>query len=331
MISRSRLPQCGALAGAILLTTVGMVHAAGTDTFVPATIDYPGATSTAARGINNRGDVVGTFVCAAACTNPLTGEVSAAGTHGFLLEGGVFTRIDVPAAGRTGTVARGIGEQGIIVGHYTAAGVQHGFAYYMGNYVYPIDAPAEIFDNPDFPVRHTLPVHISPQGDIVGCIHEGNMQMTTMHGFLLRRGTWTILSTPQFAGDTTSHDTDTMNNGIATAGNVVGFYLSSGVSYITDRNNVATTTFTFEGDLFTLAWDINNAGDIVGVRGDNPANTVGVPVNARGFLRTRHGDYRTLEVQGASSTQVFAISEKRVIAGQYTDGSGTHGFVHRLD
>jgi uncharacterized membrane protein len=318
-----------ALAAAMLFAG-GVARAATTETFVPTTIDYPGSTSTTARGINNSGNVVGTYLCAAACINPLTGEISAAGTHGFLFQDGIYTRIDVPADGRTQTVARGIGVQGIIVGHYTAAGVQHGFAYFLGRYIYPIDAPAEIFDNPDFPVRHTLPVRISPRGDIVGCIHEDNIAMTTMHGFLLRRGRWTVLSTPHFAGDTTSRDPDTMNNGGAEAGNIVGFYSTAGVSYITNRNNAIATTFTFEGDLFTLAWDVNAKGEIVGVRGDNAANTVGVPVNARGFLRTRDGHYRTLEVQGASNTQVFGINDRRSIVGVYTDVTGTHGFVHRL-
>src|SRR6266850_3244895 len=330
MQSRFHVPTCAALAAAMLLVCVGTARAAATETFVPTTVHYPGSTSTAARGINNSGDIVGTYLCAAACINPLTGEMSAAGTHGFVLQDGVYTRIDVPADGRTATNARGIGEQGIIVGHYTVAGVQHGFAYFLGRYIYPIDAPADTFDHPDFPVRHTLPVRISARGDIVGCIHEDNMTMTTMHGFLLRRGTWTALSTPHSAGDTTSRDPDTMSNGVADAGEIVGFYFSSGVSYITNRNNAIATTFTFEGGLFTLAWDVNANSEIVGVRGDNAANSVGVPVNPRGFLRTRDGHYRTLEVQGAASTQVFGINDRRSIVGQYTDVTGTHGFVYRL-
>ena len=330
MQSRFHVPTCAAFAAAMLLVCSGVARAATTETFVPTTIDYPGSTSTTARGINNNGDVVGTYVCATACINPLTGEISAAGTHGFLLQDGVYTRIDVPAAGRTQTIARGIGVQGIVVGHYTVAGVQHGFAYFLGRYIYPIDAPAETFDHPDFPVRHTLPVRISARGDIVGCIHEDGMTMTTMHGFLLRRGEWTTLSTPHFAGDTTSHDPDTMNNGVADAGNTVGFYLTAGVSYITNRNNAIATTFTFEGGLFTLAWDVNAEGEIVGVRGDNAANTVGVAVKPHGFLRTRDGHFRTLDVQGAMNTQVFGLSDCRSIVGQYTDATGTHGFVYRL-
>lgn len=121
-----------------------------------------------------------------------------------------------------------------------------------------------------------------------------------------------------------------MNNGVAAAGPIVGFYFSSGVSYITNRNNAIATTFTFEGGLFTLAWDINADGEIVGVRGDNAANTVGTPVNAHGFLRMRDGHFRTLDVQGATNTQVFGINDRRATVGQYTDATGTHGFAYRV-
>lgn len=85
-----------ALGAAVFVTCGSAAHAATTQVFVPTTIHDPGSTSTSARGINNRGDIVGTFSCAAACTNPLTGETSAAGAHGFLLRDGVYTRIDIP-------------------------------------------------------------------------------------------------------------------------------------------------------------------------------------------------------------------------------------------
>ena len=312
------------LTGTLLFASAPTLGAAATETFVPTTIHYPGSTSTAARGINDRGDIVGTYSCATACTNPLTGEVSTAGIHGFLLQDGVYTRIDVP--GSSGTTVRGIGAQGTVVGHYNAAGVTHGFTYSDGNYVYPIDVPAELFDNPSSPARHTLPVRISPQGDIVGCIHEGTATMTTMHGWLLRNGEYTVLATPQ---GHTSRDPDTMNNGVAATGAIVGFYFSDGVSYVADESGILFT-FTLEDDRFTLAWDVNARGDIVGVVGDNPSMTVGVPVNPRGFLRTAHGDELRLAVAGASSTQVFGINDRRQIVGQYTDATGTHGFVYLI-
>ncbi len=300
---------------------------ATTEIFTPTTIHYPGSTSTTARGINNSEEIVGTYACATACVNPVTGETSAAGTHGFLLQDGIYARIDVP--GGTSTIPRGISEQGAIIGQYNMAGVTHGFAYSDGQYVYPIDVPADLFDHPGSTLRHTLPIRISPQGDIVGCFHEDNISMTTMHGFLWRNGTFTVLSTPHSPGDTDSRDPDTMNNGIAPTGEVVGYYFTSGVSYIAVDNAIATT-FTFDGNLFTLAYDVNPRGDIVGVYGVNPAVTVGSPVSPRGFLRTKDGAYRSLEVDGASSTQVFGINSIRDVVGQYTDVTGTHGFVYRV-
>jgi uncharacterized membrane protein len=315
------------LVAAMFLAFVPAAWAAKTETFVPTIVQYPGSTSTTARGINNSGDIVGTYVCAAACVNPVTGETSTPGTHGFLLQAGVYARIDVP--GGSGTVARGISEQGTIVGHYNVGAVTHGFAYFEGLYRYPIDAPAEDFDHPASPLRDTLPVRISPEGDIVGCFHEDGQTMTTMHGWLLHNGNFTVLVTPHSADDGSSRDPDTMNNGVAPTGEIVGFYLSSGVSYIAKRNVIAAT-FTFEGNLFTLAWDVNARGDIVGVHGDNQANTVGVPVNPHGFLRTKHAEYTSLDVQGAINTQVFGVNVRRDIVGAYTDATGTHGFVYRL-
>jgi hypothetical protein len=317
-----------ALAAAMLLVG-SAAGAATTETFIPTIVQYPGSSSTMARGINNSGDIVGTYACSPAAGCTLTGAAGTAGSHGFLLQDGVYTRIDVP--GGTNTVARGISEQGTIIGHYGAAGVTHGFAYSEGNYVYPIDVPAELFDNPASAARQTLPVRISPQGDIVGCFHEANLTMTTMHGWLWRNGRFTALATPHDPGDTTSHDPDTMNNGITPSGEIVGFYFSSGVSYVADGRGIQFT-FTVDGDRFTLAWDVNARGDIVGVVGENQANTVGVAVNARGFLRDRHGAYRILEVQGASSTQAIGINARREIVGQYTDGTTgrTNGFVYRV-
>src|SRR5262245_50623369 len=70
-------------------------------------IDVPGAMFTAAFGINDRGQTVGVFAD--------TGGV----VHGFLLDNGNFTQIDVPQInfpGAPGTQAFGIRERGQIVG-----------------------------------------------------------------------------------------------------------------------------------------------------------------------------------------------------------------------
>jgi probable HAF family extracellular repeat protein len=77
-------------------------------------LDVPGSLQTAANGINNAGQIVGTY-CAAR------------GFHGFLLSDGKYTTIDVPGA--TETLALGINAAGQIVGlYFEAGGVRtHGF------------------------------------------------------------------------------------------------------------------------------------------------------------------------------------------------------------
>jgi probable HAF family extracellular repeat protein len=70
------------------------------------TLDVPGATLTQALGVNASGDIVGAFT-----------DTKGA-QHGFLLENGTYTQLDVP--GKTGsTVAFGINASGDIVGAFT--------------------------------------------------------------------------------------------------------------------------------------------------------------------------------------------------------------------
>src|SRR3954447_13134218 len=63
-------------------------------------IDVPGAFSTQAFGINDAGQIVGTF-----------SDSTGTGQHGFLDTGGSFTPIDVPGA-TIGTFANGINDAG---------------------------------------------------------------------------------------------------------------------------------------------------------------------------------------------------------------------------
>ena len=313
---------------ALMFGDVTTASAITNQSIVPAmVVDYPGATSTQARGINNPGEIVGTFVCATACINPITGQVSTAGTHGFLLESRAYTRLDVPGA--SATIPRGISSNGTVVGQYTASGVIHAFTYVDGTFTFPIDVPLAFFDNLGNP-KHTLGVGINPQGELVGCFHEDNLVMTTMHGWLRGLdGDFHELVTPHAPGDTTSRDPDTMNNGISATGEIVGIYFSSGVSYIADESGIVTL-FTADGK-FTHAYGVNARGDVVGFYGTNQAGTGdGVPTSPSGFLRTRKGDLRGFLVAGASTTQVWGINDAGDIAGQYTNNTGTHGFVYRL-
>ena len=94
---------------------LAVTHPASAAAFAFTTIDVPGAVpgSTQAGGINNSGQIVGSF--------------DAGGTtHGFLDTGGSFTTIDVP--GSSFTIANGINDARQIVGTFESGfAVEHGF------------------------------------------------------------------------------------------------------------------------------------------------------------------------------------------------------------
>ncbi|HYM91868.1 MAG TPA: hypothetical protein VEW91_09580 [bacterium] len=79
------------------------------DSFSFTTIDAPGATRTWASGINDAGQIVGSF-----------------NNHGYLRTSwGAFTTFDVPGATDTG--AEGINNAGQIVGTFVAGDKNHGY------------------------------------------------------------------------------------------------------------------------------------------------------------------------------------------------------------
>jgi probable HAF family extracellular repeat protein len=67
-------------------------------------LELPGARSTRATAINNRGDFVGFY------------NNSDGGFHGFVYSGGEFTTVDFPGSSDSG--AFGISNQGVMVGTY---------------------------------------------------------------------------------------------------------------------------------------------------------------------------------------------------------------------
>jgi probable HAF family extracellular repeat protein len=90
------------------------------------TIDVPGSSSsvTVASGINSSGKIVGSYTA---------GD----GHHGFLLDNGSYTTLDVP--GSLQTFASGINDAGQIVGEYWDIS-GHGFLFDNGNYT-TLDVP----------------------------------------------------------------------------------------------------------------------------------------------------------------------------------------------
>src|SRR5262249_39413336 len=87
------------------------------------------------------------------------------------------------------------------------------------------------------------------------------------------------------------------------------------------------------GSNMTQAWDMNNAGDVVGVWGkpeDGHGSIVidGVPFH--GFLRDRHGNFIKIDYPGSFDTHLFGINDWGDMVGSYVDQEGKiHGLIAR--
>jgi probable HAF family extracellular repeat protein len=138
------------------------------------TIDVPGASSTFVAGINDRDQVVGSYVDA-------DGR-----EHGFLLERGQMTVIDHPDApdnpAATNTAAVDLNDRGQIVGFYADAnGTYHGYRYDKGRFT-RIDPPGAA-DVAGFAT--TTPLGINNRGQVVG---QSVDAAGVLHGYLWEQG-----------------------------------------------------------------------------------------------------------------------------------------------
>jgi probable HAF family extracellular repeat protein len=140
------------------------------------TIDFPGATGTAAFGINLQREIVGTHNHFSCCPFNIN-------SHGFLLSDGKFASFDVPGASPNSTQPNGINLQGEIVGSYgDSSGKSHGFLLRHGTFS-TVDPPGTTF---------TFANGINLQGDIVGFYTDSD---ANGHGFLLKNGRFTTIGT----------------------------------------------------------------------------------------------------------------------------------------
>ena len=278
---------------ALVLTLVAPVRAQEREyiTIAPA-----GATSSTAFGINARGDIVGTFV---------EGGVQ----HGFLLSKGKFTVIDFPDA--QGTIARGIGPSGEIVGSYWLPGdnpmlAARGFLRTKkGEFL-------NVRYGDPFP-EHSWEIaqRILPNGTILGCRHDTD-QMATMRGITIGKD-----------GPSEIEAFGSMNNGATPDGNlIVGLWFNMMMNQqqgYTIENGVFTP-FTVPGSNFTAAWDVNADGVIVGV--------FRVGTTFRGFARSGES-YTTIHYPGSAITRAFGINDSGDIVGHYVLAGVTYAFVAR--
>jgi len=171
--------------------------------YISLSAPFPGVTLTLGYGINNFGDVVGTYEINKAPTGYPPDLVQ----HGFVLKNGTYTTIDVPFSGATNTVAAGINNLGDVVGTYVDSDENsHGFTLKKG-----------VFTSFDFPgpdVLDTTANAINDTGSIVGYYYDLNSQQR--RGFLFNGRRFASIDPPF------SDACCTRARGINNRGDVVG-------------------------------------------------------------------------------------------------------------
>jgi probable HAF family extracellular repeat protein len=263
--------------------------------FVFTPIDVPGATETIARGINDLGQIVGSF-------RDASGDL-----HGFLQTGGSYVQLDYsdPFIRDHDTEAYGINDHGEIVGTVRdELGELTAFLLSGGTYS-AIRLHGEVASG------------INDAGQIVGSAIATSDQPFFRFGWLRSHGTFTTFfgaELPPRPPPPFDRYSITLN-GINDAGEIVG--LSNDPSL--------PEAFLLKDGMF-LPLDvpgdpraINDSGAIVGsFRGGDFVD--------HGYVLS-DGNLVTLDFPGASQTIAYGINDSGSIVGEYTAGGVRHGFL----
>ncbi|HET8549337.1 MAG TPA: right-handed parallel beta-helix repeat-containing protein [Bryobacteraceae bacterium] len=279
------------------LAAIGLAPAATAQLTRFEVIDHPGAAATFAYGINNAGDITGSYFMADQKR------------HGFLRRGGQFTTIDVPGASATWPYR--INNAGDIAGVYSdSSNKQHGFLLRDGT-----------FRTIDFPgADQTMIYGLNSAGDVTG-MYFANGDTSKHYGWAMISGRFVTIDHPL------SNDMS-CGTWIGDSGEVAGHVQEKNGKY---RGYVwkegKFTLFEIEGGQKWTFWDgpaeINAAGDILGTYTDARGKQ-------RGFFLHK-GAFTTFDVPGAQSMRASAMNNSGQVVGLFTDSAGvSHGFFARV-
>lgn len=262
------------------------------------------------RGINNRGDVVGWG----------SGGVFP-GARGFKLDKkGNLTIIEFP--GSTLTQASGINDRGDIVGLYTDGGPPHAFLRKKDGTYLNIDYPGSTL---------STAWGINALGQAVGEYSLPTDAPGVAHAYISNPdGSFESFDFP--AGMVVSGTLlYTRFRDINDKGEIVGYYRVTGGDYAVElhgflldkKRNIKPIDFpvgpqTSENFFATLVHGINNKGVISG--GYYFADTTMGPPLEHGFVRSKKGEFTTVNFPGARQTEIYKISENGGLVG------GSQGF-----
>jgi len=285
---------CGLMVLGPLMGVTGQAKAE----YLFTTIDVPiswgtPARDTAAFGINDTGEIVGTYVNALRSFTQF---------NGFQLNGSRYSMLPELAGDPVvHTWAYGINSSGQIIGYYQTKGPLihpdgpfHGYLLSQGVYT-TLDVPNS---------TSTQAFGINASGQIVG-LYNSDRQ----HAFLRSGGAYGTLDVPG--------SNSTRASGINTLGQIVGGYMDArNKQHGYWLNAGSYATLDVPGSDSTSASGINDSGQIVGEFNDR-----------YGFVLSG-GTYSTIDVPGSVYTEADGINASGQIVGYYYDSFfNAHGFL----
>jgi hypothetical protein len=238
---------------------------------------------------------------------------------GYLLDDGVFTRVDGPGPNLE-TVPYGINNRRQIVGGYVdAGGTAHGFVQYKGRFRV-FDVPGASGTDASRVINYpgAAAFKINNRGQIVGSYTGPD---GTARGFVKSRSGFRTLHVPGAV--------ETLALDISDRGEVAGFYIDAGGTFhgFLWERGVFEAPIDFPGAAGTTIWRMNNRGQVVGsyldLSGDQPAQL--------GFLLDR-GDFTKLDFPGGIGTAPLDVNNRGQVVGLYLDPARRqHGFLKDRD
>ena len=268
---------------------------------VITTFDYPGTgNSTLPQGINERGDIVGTYID------------SNAVNRGFVrFADGTFSSPIVEPKTIGFTQARGINSSGTVCGDYFGSDFNlHGFFLSNGTFT-EYDVPGG---------SNTLVQGINDRADFAGAF--GDSFNGPFQAFVSVGGNITSFSVPG-AISTLAFQLNNSNQLL------VGYYVdSSGIlhGYFRDANGALHFPIDPPGSTQTVLFGPNDRNWVVGRYADSPDLN-----KAHGLFFVPPNNFFTFDYPGSTFTSLNGINAQGLICGRYNDASGiAHGFLARV-
>jgi uncharacterized membrane protein len=260
-------------------------------TFV--SFDYPASTGTGLAGINDSGQIVGSFSTATSYG------------QGFIRNGdGSLVPIVLPYPS-TDSPAAGINASGQVVGAFFDPNT-----FFAQGYLRSTGGTYSIIDDPINP-NNSAPSAINDAGLMVGTYSDPN-HFSLVHGFLDASGTFTTIDDPNMAANSFGQEYTELS-GINNLGQIVGAYTDATGShgFLRSPTGVFTTIDDPDGNPGTTAINgINNLGVIAGTFTDSSG--------MHSFIRSADGStYMTIDDPNGVDTSIYGINDSGEIVGQY--------------